>query len=169
MVETIFSSPLAFQVILPFLLVFTLVFAVLDKSEVLGKGKRSINALVALIIGLIVVAFGKAVEIINNMIPFLAVSLVVILVFMILLGALYEQGTFKIHENVKWVFMIIIAIAVVIAVLYFTGAWDFLYEYVMDGGSSSSVISTIVFVVLIIVAVAFVFWGTGKSGSEKKN
>lgn len=166
MVETIFSSPLAFQVILPFLLVFTLVFAVLDKSEVLGKDKRRINALVALIIGLIVVAFGRAVYIINNMIPFLAVSLVIILVFMILVGALYEQGSFKLSDNVKWILMIVIAIAVIIASLYFTGAWDYLYSYVMSGGSASTTVANILFIVLIVVAVAFVFWGA-KSGDKK--
>jgi len=160
---TIFSHPLAFQVVLPFLLVFTLVFAVLAKSEVLGKGKNQINALVAMIVGLIVISFGYAVYIINNLIPFMAVSLVIILVFMILLGAVYEQGTFKIHENVKWAFLAIIGISVAIAVLYFTGAWDYIYELVYQG--ESSLLTNIIFIILIIVVFVVVLVG----GKEKKS
>jgi peptidoglycan/LPS O-acetylase OafA/YrhL len=163
---TIFSHPLAFQVILPFLLVFTLVFAVLTKSEVLGKGKNQINAIVALVIGLIVISFGYAVYIINNLIPFMAVSLIIILVFMILVGAVYEQGAFKIHDNVKWAFMGIIAVAVTVAVLYFTGAWDYLYEVFYDG--TSNILINLIFIALIIAVIAVVLiGGKDKSGDKK--
>ena len=56
MVEPFFVSPFFVEVILPFVLVFTLVFAVLQKTEILGKGKRQIDVLVALAIGLITIA-----------------------------------------------------------------------------------------------------------------
>ena len=48
MVQTILSSPLVVEVLLPFLLVFTLVFAVLDRTKLLGEGKRQINAIISL-------------------------------------------------------------------------------------------------------------------------
>jgi|SRR3989344_2366296 len=169
MVETIFSSPLSFQVILPSLLVFTLIFAVLAKSEVLGKGKNQINALVALVMALIVVSFGYAVYIINNLVPFLAVGLVIILVFMILTGAVFEQGQFKLHSGIKWAFIAIIAIAVLIAALYFTGAWDYLYGLFNGGGSN--ILMNFIFIVLIVVVVIVVLVG-GKdktSSSESKS
>ena len=71
MVETIFTSNLVVETILPFLLIFTIVFAILEKSKILGDGKRQIDAIVALAIGLLFIAFGSATDIVVRMIPFL--------------------------------------------------------------------------------------------------
>src|SRR5437879_896326 len=98
---TILQSSLFMYLILPFLLVFSLVFAVLQKTEILGKGKKQVDALVAFAVGLIAVAFVRNVEVINNMVAFLGVAIVVILVFLILTGFLYEQGTFKLPDWTK--------------------------------------------------------------------
>ena len=70
MVETIFTNPLFVETILPFLLVFTLVFAILEKTKILGDGKRQIDAIVALVIGLIFVAFGYETNIVVRMITY---------------------------------------------------------------------------------------------------
>ena len=82
MVETLFTSALFVETVLPFLLVFTIVFAVLEKTKILGDGQKRVDAIVALVIGLIFVAFGNATDIVVRMIPVLGVALVVILVFM---------------------------------------------------------------------------------------
>ena len=71
MVLTILQSPIFMEVLLPFILVFTVVFAVLQKTKVLGEAKSQVDALVALSVGLITVAFGYATGIIVNLIPFL--------------------------------------------------------------------------------------------------
>ena len=70
MVETILSSPFVVEILLPFLLVFVVVFAVLQKSEVLGRGKRQVDALVALAVALIFISVGRAVDIVLDLIPF---------------------------------------------------------------------------------------------------
>ena len=165
MVETILSSPLFIEVILPFLLVFAVVFAVLQKSEILGKDKRQIDAIVALVIGLIVTAFGKATGIIVNLMPFLAVSLVIILVFMILLGMLFKQGDFDLDKKIKIGVGIVITIAVIIAVLNLTDGWTFIKD-LFNGDEGSSLLANIIFIALIIGAVAAVVLG-GKSSSSK--
>ena len=46
-IETIFSSALG-QTVLVFILVFTLVFAVLQKSKILGDSRKQTDALIAL-------------------------------------------------------------------------------------------------------------------------
>ena len=56
---TILSSQLFVEVILPFLLVFAVVFAILQKTKILGEGKKQIDAIVSLVIGLIVIAFSQ--------------------------------------------------------------------------------------------------------------
>src|SRR3989338_6520443 len=92
--STFLSHPIFVETILPFLLVFTIVFAVLQKSKIFGDGKKQIDAIVSLVVGLLVISFGQATGIIVQLIPFLAVSLVVILVLMILLGSFAEEGKF---------------------------------------------------------------------------
>ena len=43
------------DVLLPFLLIFTIVFAVLEKSKILGEERRNMNSAIALIFALIIV------------------------------------------------------------------------------------------------------------------
>ena len=148
--QTILSHPLFVETILPFLLVFTIIFAVLQKSKILGDNKRQIDALVALIIGLIVISFAKATGFIVQLVPFLAVSLVVILVLMILLGSFHIGGDFKLHKSLYIVLTVAIIISVVWAVLYITDAWVYIAGLLFAG--DSSLVVNIVFVIIIVAA-----------------
>ena len=117
--NTILSHPIFIETILPFLLVFTIVFAVLQKSKIFGDGKRQIDAIVALVIGLLAIAFGNAVGIILQMTVFLAVSLVIILVLMLLLGAFAEEGKLfgdsgTLPKALKYILIVVAVLAVVI-------------------------------------------------------
>ncbi len=101
------------DVLLPFLLIFTIMFAVLQKTKVLGKtddGKpqKNFNVIIALIIGLLVVIphvtlgtlenkydaklagtnFPDVVEVINNALPQISVIAVLIIMVMMLIGIL---------------------------------------------------------------------------------
>jgi len=128
-VSTILQDPIVIELLLPFLLVFTVIFAILQKTEVLGKGKRQIDAIVSLVIGLIVVAFGYAVGIIVQLMPVLAVTAVVILVFMILFGMVYKEGEFSLNKYIKGGIGILVGIIVVVSVLVLTGGWDYLIDF----------------------------------------
>ena len=164
--QTILSHPIFVETVLPFLLVFTIVFAVLQKSKVLGEGKRQVDAIVALVTGLLVISFAQAIGIIVQLIPFLAVSLVIILVFMLLVGSFHKEGDF-LGKKTKTALMILVIIAVVIAVLIITNAWEYIYDIILLGGDSNIVIN-IIFIVVIILAVIFVMVGSkAKSGSDK--
>ena len=83
------------DVLLPFLLVFTIVFAVLQKTEILGKAKKNYNVMVALVMGLAVVfphvlgtypPTSDPVTIINNALPSVSVVLVAIVALLLLIG-----------------------------------------------------------------------------------
>jgi hypothetical protein len=168
MVETIFTSPLFVETILPFLLVFTLVFAILEKTKILGDGKRQIDAIIAIVIGLIFVAFGRASYIVVELIPILGVALVVLLIFMLLLGSMYQPGDFKMEKWMKIVIGILIAIVVAGTVLILTGGLDYVLGYITGSAGSGAVIVNIVLIVIVVGAVLAVIKG-GKdkeSGSE---
>ena len=160
---TILSSPIFLELVLPFLLVFTIVFAILQKTKVLGDGKKQIDAIVALVVGLIAISFGYATGIIISLIPFLAVSAVIILVFMMLYGMVYKDGNFEMSKGLRITFGIVIGIAVIIVVLVATGFWDYLYNLFFLGGEGDSIISNIIFLVVVIVAIAAVIFPGKKS------
>lgn len=88
-----------YDFLLPFLLVFTIVFAILEKTYLFGKvgneSKRNINAVVALILGLIIVNQFEIIQSLNTFLPkisfFIVISLMVLILFG-LFGANVEQG-----------------------------------------------------------------------------
>ena len=82
----IVENPLFTQMILPFLLVFVVIFAILQRSKILGDGKSQIDALVALAIALILIGVPAARNFIVNIMPWMVVGVAVILVFLILYG-----------------------------------------------------------------------------------
>ncbi len=164
---TILQSPLFINLILPFILVFAVVFAILEKTKILGDGKRQIDAIVALVIGLIVVAFAEAVDIIVYLMPVLGVSIVVVLVFLILFGSVFKEGEFQVHKSIKWIVGILAAIVVLISVLVLTNWWDYLVNLFYE---DNGLVTNIVFIVIVLVAIAIVVFGGGKQkkGGEEK-
>ena len=72
----------AFDVFFPFLLVFAIVFAALEKTHVLGS-KSNINIVVALVVGILLVVQTSIVQTINTFLP--SVSLILVVAVMILL------------------------------------------------------------------------------------
>ena len=164
---TILSSPFFVEALLPFLLVFSLVFAVLQKSKILGEGKKQLDALVALSVGLLVIAFGQAVGIIIQLVAFLSVSLVVILVFMILVGSMFKEGEFKLDGWIKLVIGVIIFLAVIVAVLVYTGGWDWIMNFLDT--SSSSLWTNVFFIAIVVIAIAVVVFMGGKPAKSSSS
>jgi len=83
------------DVLLPFLLIFTVIFAVLEKTKILGEGKRNMNIGIAFIFALLVVvphvtgnfpAGYDPVQIINAALPSISLVVVAIIALMILIG-----------------------------------------------------------------------------------
>lgn len=160
MAETILSNPFMRDILLPFLLVFAIVFAVLQKTKIFGEGKKQTDAIIALVVGLLVVAVGYATNIIVSLIPVLAVGLVVLLVFLLLWGFAFKEGEFNVPEKVRWIIGIVAAIAVIVAVLYFTGGLGYLKNLI--GGEVSGWLTNILFAVIVIIAVIAVLVGSGE-------
>src|SRR3989338_1942273 len=80
------------ELALPFLLVFTIVFAVLEKTKIMGEGKKNLNVVIALVLSLSVIFAhtGKyfsstfdPVNLINEVLP--SVSILVVAIMMLLI------------------------------------------------------------------------------------
>ena len=165
MAEPIFVAPFFTEYILPFVLVFTLVFAILQKTELLGTGKKQNDAIIGLVIGLILIAFPFARSIVVGIMPFLAISIAILLVFMIGYGFVYGNGTME--RRVKIVLMVIFAAALISVLLYLTGAWNYLYGFLFSGESTgSAVLINGILVILIAGAIIAVLKGKGDNSSS---
>lgn len=171
MVDTILSYPIFQNIILPFLLIFTIVFAILQKSKILGDGKKQIDALVALAIGLIVVSYAAYTDVISKLLPVMAVLMVVILAFLILYGMAFVNEEFKLHKGIQVTIGIIAVIVVLAALAYFTDAWSYFSTFLAGGTigewSGSAVVANIILIVIIVAAVAAVWRTSGSSGKDK--
>lgn len=162
MAGTILSGPFFTELVLPFLLVFTLIFAILDKTKVLGDGKRQINAIIGFVVGLMLIAFPQARDLVVNLMPLLAVLAVIFLVFMILYAfASVGEEKVEIPSGLKWVMVGIFSLAIVIGLIIFSGAWDTLNNYM--GGGGKGVVMNVFFVIVVIGGiVAVVASGKGE-------
>ncbi len=153
MVETILQHWIFTRFAFPFLLVFFVVFAVLEKTKVLGDNKQ-INALIAFIIGLIFVSVVFPVEVIKNMVLFLTIALITMFVALILWG--FVNGKVDIeNKSVKILLGVGIAIAVLVAILWATGFYP-IVEGLFKQDWSQSFWTNLLFIVVIAVAVALV-------------
>ena len=159
----IFDNPFFTEMLLPFLLVFVVVFAILQKSKILGDGKAQIDALVALVIGLILIGVPQPREIIVGIMPWLAVGVAVILVFMILYG--FVAG--DLSGSSKWMkitFGILAGLFTAGVVLYVTGLWRIIGGW-LSRGESSSIWMNVLMVALIIGAMAVAVFSGKKGGN----
>ena len=80
-----------YEIALPFLLIFTITFAILEKTKIFGEDKdkeprSKINAVVAIILGLLIVNQFEIVDRLNLFLPKISLFIVVAIMFLILLG-----------------------------------------------------------------------------------
>jgi hypothetical protein len=85
-----------FSYVIPFLLIFAVVFAILDKGKILNNN-RGINTIVAAAIGLLALQFDMVPVFFANIFPKMGVFLAVVLVILIFLGfvGLKNDGSHK--------------------------------------------------------------------------
>ncbi len=111
------------DILLPFLLVFTIVYAVLQKTKIVGEGKKNFNVIISLILGLLFVVphitgsypLGyDPVNVLNQSLP--SISLVAVAAIMLLLLLGIFSTTFS------EVAAPIIAIVAIIFVIYIFGS-----------------------------------------------
>ena len=164
MAEPFLIHPYFLDYVLPFVLVFTLIFAVLQKIQLLGDDKKQVDALVGGVVGLILIAFPGPRSIVVLLMPFLAVSAVLLLVFMLLYGFMIgHKGEGEIlNKGWKITFGSILFLALVVFFLMITGYWDTVH-YFFFGPSYGVVWANIILIVAIAGAVVAVLW-EGKKG-----
>lgn len=135
-----FSKMGLYDVVLPFLLVFTLVYALLEKTRVFGIErvgdkeftKKNINAMFAFTIAFFVVASAQLVAILSEVVSNTVLLLILIICFMLLVGSMHKdtKSGFELTGFYKHAFYVIMFGGILLIFLNALGwlqiAWDYL-------------------------------------------
>ncbi len=149
------------DILIPFILVFTIVFAILQKTEILGKGRKNFNVVIALCMGLIVVVghvlrwFGQpdAVDIMTSALPNISILLVAIVMFLLLIGLLGGKASWMGGSLSGWIAVISAIIVLIIfgrsAGWWVNGGWPSWLSFMEDSQTQALIIIILIFGIVI--------------------
>ncbi|PIN77682.1 hypothetical protein COV16_06585 [Candidatus Woesearchaeota archaeon CG10_big_fil_rev_8_21_14_0_10_34_8] len=158
-----------YDVILPFLLVFTLVFAIFERTKVLGTEvvndkelpKKNLNAMIAFVIAFLVVASAQIVSIINTAMPMIVILLFLGVFFLLLVGIFYsEKQEVLLGDKWKIMFMVIMFIGILAIFLYaipMSSGEPFL-TWIMEFLARNYNTTAVSSIVLMVVVVGFMLY-----------
>ncbi|MDP4012689.1 MAG: hypothetical protein Q8R00_03745 [Candidatus Nanoarchaeia archaeon] len=159
-----------FDVILPFLLVFTITFGVLEKVKFFGADKKNLNAMLAFTVAFLVVAATQITTAIQLSVPKVAFVLVILISFLLLVASMMKPGDFDFlgqFGELKWSWVAVIAVAIVGIFLSSVGWLEPIIDF-FNTNLGGPVLSTLVFVVVMIAVLFWLTWEkkntTGRSG-----
>jgi hypothetical protein len=179
--ETVFRGVITFldkigvyDVILPFLLIFTIMFAILEKTKVLGiekiEGreitKKNLNAMVAFVVSFFVIASSKLVAVINETLSHVVLLLILVISFMLLVGVFFGSKEFTLESYPGWMkfFMVLIFIGIVVI---FLNALDWLkyiaYLFVNWNAEWAATL------ILLIIVIGFMWFITKEPKTKKES
>jgi hypothetical protein len=152
-----------YDVVLPFLLIFSLVFAMLEKTKIFGEEghgdhkqtRKNLNSMVAFCAAFLVVASSQLVAVINATIAKTMVLLVMSVLFMILVGS-FSQDKELFLDKGGWrtMFMIIMFVGIALVLLYNLGWLQFAWVYAANNLSGPVVGSF----GLLVIMLGFMIW-----------
>ncbi|MBU4308243.1 MAG: hypothetical protein KJ566_00400 [Nanoarchaeota archaeon] len=156
--ETILQHWLFTDFVFPFLLIFLICFAILEKTKVLGDNKQ-LDALLSFVLGLIFVGAVFPKMVVGNLILFLTVSLVVVFVVLLIWGFIAGEEGLKFGDSskgLKWVIGIAIVLAVVVLLFSVTGIFPGVFDFLFHQSWSEGFWTNFLFIIVIAGAIALV-------------
>jgi len=156
------------DVLLPFLLIFSVTFAVFEKTKVTGK--KNVNVMIALVIALAIViphvtgsypSGFDVVVIINAILPQISLVILAILLFMLISGLIAAPGGGGAGK------MIGVIVALLLILFIFFGTIGYFYDisWLYDFFGSEAV--TFLIVMLVFALAIFGIVGGGKEGAAE--
>lgn len=144
-----------YDVVLPFLLVFTLVFAILEKIQILGAGKKNLNIIVALILALLFLQNSYLIFLLQRFLPNISLFLIIFLTFLLMFG-IFGKGEFKGMSGLALTVAFFVSlIAVIIAISTDLMPYGFMstlldFYYSINPGTRMLVWVILIFAIIIV-------------------
>lgn|SRR3989338_2319695 len=158
-----------YDVILPFLLVFTIIFAILEKTKIFGLEngltKKNINAMVAFVIAFLVIASTKLVGVINEVMANVVLLVILGVCFLLLVGVFFGDKEFTLENFPTWtkLFMVLMFLGIVVIFLNALGWLQTIFDILNNLNADWA--ASLVFIVIII---GFIIWITQSPKGESK-
>ena len=147
-----------YDIVLPFILVFTIVFAILEKTKILGMEtienqqytKKNINAMVAFIVAFLVIASTQLVAVINQVMANIVLLLLLGVSFLLLVGVFFGDKEFTLKDYPNWIkfFMFLMFIGIVAVFLHALDWLKFIFALFLYWDATWA--ATILFLLIII-------------------
>jgi len=159
------------DVMLPFLLIFVIIFALMAKTRVLGEDKKKYNLVVALVIALLVViphvlnAYppgADVVDIMNQSLPQVSLIAVAVIMLLILIGLFGGEAKWMGSSLSGWIAIV----AFIIILIIFGGAAGWWANWTWFDNFFGA--ETVAVIVMILVFAIIVWWITRGEGKEKE-
>lgn len=166
-----------FDIILPFLLIFTVVFGILEKIKIFGTvdgtptghPKKNINAMVAFSMAFFVITTKEIVQAIQISVPQVVFVLIAVICAMLLVGSMFtgeKEFGFSQNQAFAWVVGGILFIAVLGIVLNSVGWLDPILDYVENYWDRELITGLIL--LLVVIGAVFVVTGAGPFSKDTK-
>ena len=169
-----------FDVVLPFILVFTIIFAILEKTRILGTLKtkdseipnKNLNSMVAFVVGLLVVATANVVRTINESLPNVVMLIVASVSFLLMIGVFLKTEELNFADKHKYwyrtfmVIMFIFVVGIFLNSIYDSSGNSYLEIafFFLITEWSNAVVSSIIFLGIVLLSL----WYITKTGSKEK-
>ena len=160
MAETILQSWIVTQFILPFALIFFILFGILEKTKIFGDDKKQLHAFISLVVGLVFVGAVFPKLVVENLTLFLTIAIVVVFIALLLWGFIVGK-TPEVPGKIQGVVAGAVIVAVAIALLLALGVEGSFFDFLFRSSWSSDFWTNAAFIAVIIVALVVVV-GAGK-------
>lgn len=169
-----------YDVVLPFLLVFTIFFAILEKTKILGVDKvgdktytkKNLNAMVSFVVAFLVIASTQLVAVINTAMANIVLLLILAFSFLLLVGIFFKDQEFSLEKGSPWVkfFMIFMFIGIVIIFLDALNWLQEIFDFIFNAPLiiSPEILSSIVFLIIILLFMWYIVHEPKKKEEKKE-
>ena len=150
-----------FAYILPFLMIFAVVYGILSKTNILG-GNKGVDATIALAIGLLALQFDYVSNFFASIFPYTGIGIAVLLVALILMGLIAGE------TDVQWAKFVWFGIGVIIFIaVLLTSFSDFTWWGGWGYGVGESW-PAILAAIIVLGLIALIVFAGGKNENKTK-
>lgn len=161
MVETFLSSTFVTQIILPFIILFLVVYAILQKTKILGGDNKLLNIVLSLALALISVSFAHPTQVITRIIPVFGVAVVSVLLLLIVFAFSEGKDKLELNSGVKYAIWGIVGFAILATLLWASGIWAYI-----TSKSNTNLFWNVLFFIIIAAVIGIAAAGSG--GKKEK-
>jgi len=140
-----------FAYLLPFLMIFAIVYGILSKSKILGEN-RGVNATISLAVGLLALQNHYVTNFYAMIFPYTGMAIAVLLVALILMGLISPEQ----NKYAQWIWFGIGAISFIFVLIYSFSDWKLIGGGFYGFYDSMPALAALA---LLLVVMGFIIWG----------